>query len=144
MIIVYRLKEDQRHIDQIQKATRTTENFGIEPTHGMFGSDEWWQNVESGQLPIHTLRGIIRDVYMGSMGDWPEFKMMSDTGEESTWTRWMQSAEQDQFYRVGARIEIDFVWQQSRAKSFDHGARRKQVIEVRINPTIAENVSPGG
>ncbi|MGA8670961.1 MAG: hypothetical protein WB679_13850 [Terracidiphilus sp.] len=81
---------------------------------------------------------------MGSMGDWPEFKMVNDTGEESSWTRWMQSAEQDRFYRVGARIEIDYVWQRSRAKSFDHGARNEQVIEVRIDPTVVENTSPGG
>lgn len=144
VIIVYRLKEDHHRIDQVQRATRTTESFGIEPTHGMFGSDEWWQNLESGQLPLHTLRGTIKNVYMGSMGDWPEFKMLSDTGEESSWTRWLQSAEQDQFYRVGARIEIDYVWQQSRAKSFDHGARREQVIEIRIDPKIAENAFPGG
>jgi len=133
--IVYQLKEDQRLIQQVQRATRTTENFGIEPTHGIFGSDEWWQNIESGRLALHTLKGKITKVYMSGMGpkgDWPEFKMVSDTGEESSWTRMMHLAEQDQLYRVGAPIEIDFVWQQHRPKSFDHGAEVRQVLEVRI------------
>jgi hypothetical protein len=133
--IVYRLKEDQRLIQLVQRATRTTENFGIEPTHGMFGSDEWWQNIESGRLALHTLKGKITKVYMSGMGptgDWPEFKMVSDTGEESSWTRMMHFAEQDQLYRVGAPIEIDFVWQKHRPKSFDHGAEVEQVLEVRI------------
>ena len=133
--IIYQLKHDQRRIDQVQRATRTTENFGIEPTHGMFGSEEWWQNIELGRLPLHTLKGRITKVFMGSMGDWPEFKMVSDAGEESSWTRMMHSAEQDERYRVGARIEIDFVWQQHRPKSFDHGEKTVQVIEIRIGPS---------
>jgi hypothetical protein len=74
MIVVYRLRDDTTRIDAVQQATRTTENFGIEPTDGMFGSDEWWHNIEAGRLPVHTLKGTIKDVYMGSMGDWPEFK----------------------------------------------------------------------
>ena len=132
MIVVYSLKADQRHIDQVQRATRTTENFGIEPIDGMFGSDEWWSNIESGRLPMHTLRGTINDVYMGSMGDWPEFKMVSESGEESRWTREMNSAEQDRLYRVGASIEIDYVWQRHRPKSFSSGAAVKKVIAIRI------------
>lgn len=136
MTIVYQLKQDKRRIDQVQRATRTTENFGIEPTHGMFGTDEWWQNIESGRLPIQTLKGRITKVYMGGMGDWPEFKMVNNTGEESSWTRMMHSAEQDDLYRVGAPIEIDFVWKQHRPKSFDHGAKTEQVIEIRIGPLV--------
>ena len=136
--IVYQLKEDQQRIQQVQRATRTTKNFGIEPTHGIFGSDEWWQNIESGRLgrlALHTLKGKITKVCMSGMGptgDWPEFIMVSDTGEESSWTRMKHFAEQDQLYRVGAPIEIDFVWQQHRPKSFAHGAEVKQVLEVRI------------
>ncbi len=135
MIIVYQLKADQRRIDQVQRATRTTENFGIEPTHGMFGSDDWWQNIASGRLALHTLKGKITKVYvsgMGPRGDWPEFKMVSETGEESSWTRMMHLVEQDQLYREGAPIEIDFVWQRHRPNSFDYGAQTQQVVEIRI------------
>jgi hypothetical protein len=105
----------------------------------MFGSDEWWQSIESGRLALHTLKGKITRVYMSGMGpegDWPEFKMISDTGEESGWTREMHSAEQNEYYRVGARIEIDFVRQQLRPKSFNHGGTFKQVIEIRIGDSV--------
>jgi hypothetical protein len=46
----------------------------------MFGSEEWWQNIELARLPLHMLKGRITKVYMGSMSDWPEFRMVSDTG----------------------------------------------------------------
>lgn len=135
MTIVYQLKEDLRLIQQVQRATLATDKFGIEPTHGVFGSNEWWQNIESGRLALHRLSGKITKVYMsgmGPVGDWPEFTMVSDTGEESSWTRMMHLGGHDELYRVGAPIEIDFVWQQHRPKSFDHGAKFKQVIEIRI------------
>jgi hypothetical protein len=69
---------------------------------------------------------------MGSMGDWPEFAMKSDDGEESRWTREVNAKEQNALYRVGNRIEIDYVVQRHRRASLDHGAETKCVIEIRI------------
>jgi hypothetical protein len=46
-------------------------------------------------------------------------------------------AEQVELYRVGAPIEIDFVWQEHRPKSFHHGKKAEQVIEIRIG-TLGE------
>jgi hypothetical protein len=132
MIVAYRLKEHQTFIDAVQRATRTTESFGIEPTHGMFGSAEWWDSIAAGELEVHTVKGQITDVYMGSMNDWPEFKMLSDAGEESRWTRWLNTAAHDRIYRIGSRIEIDYVMQRHRPQSSDKGAEIKQILEIRI------------
>jgi hypothetical protein len=41
MKIAYRLRDNAKHIAQVQKATLTTDDFGIEPTDGLFGSAEW-------------------------------------------------------------------------------------------------------
>lgn len=133
LTVVYRLKDDLARIEAVQRATRTTKNFGIEPTHGMFGSDEWWERIASGELQLHTLSGEITDVYMGSMNDWPEFKMMSRVGEESRWTREQNTGVQDSIYRIGRHVEIDYVLQRSRPESFAKGAERKQILEIRIN-----------
>jgi hypothetical protein len=69
---------------------------------------------------------------MGSMNDWPEFAMKSDAGEESRWTREVNTREQDALYRVGSRIEIDYVVQRHKPASFDHGGETKCVLEIRI------------
>lgn len=131
----YQLKQDFDFISKVQKATLSTERFGIEPTHGLFGSPEWWEQISSGKLPLYTLRGLITQRYMGSMGDWPEITVQSDTGEISHWTRRVNSKEQDALYVPGQRIEIDYVMQWHRAKSFDKGSEAKQVIEVRVEPS---------
>jgi hypothetical protein len=35
-------------------------------------------------------------------------------------------------YRVGSRIEIDYLWQRYRPESWAKGAEIKQVLEIRI------------
>ena len=51
------LRSTKEFIAQAQKAATKSEQFGIEPTHGLFGSAEWWQHARAGTLPAQTLRG---------------------------------------------------------------------------------------
>lgn len=81
---------------------------------------------------MHTLRGIISRIYMGSMRDWPEFTLRTDNGEESHWTREANSPAQFQLYQEGCRVELDYVIQHHRLKSWDNGAETKCVVEIRI------------
>jgi len=129
--IAYDLRIDEEHIRQVQRATTTTE-FGLEPTHGLFGSAEWWNRIATGNFPVRTASGVITKVYMGSMGDWPVFAMVSDSGEVSQWTREVNLKEQDALYRVGQRVEVDYVLQRLRPKSWDRGGETKCVIEIRV------------
>jgi len=69
---------------------------------------------------------------MGSMGDWPEFQMVSESGEVSQWTREVNLKEQDALYLVGQRVEVDYVLQRHRPKSWDRGAETRCVIEIRV------------
>lgn len=142
MKISYRLRDNAKHIAQVQKATLTTDNFGIEPTDGLFGSDEWWNRIATGKLRVNTLRGTITERFMGSMGDWPEIRVVSDTGEKSSWTREVNNREQDALYRVGRRIEIDYVLQRHRRKSSAPNSEHKIVLEIRVQPD-AEGEAPG-
>lgn len=120
--VVYELKDDAERIALVQRATLTTRDFGLEPTHGLFGSPEWSRHVETGNLPLQTLKGTISRVYMGSMGDWPEFEMQCDDGSCQSFTRYQTAPDgsQDHLYAVGRRIEVDFVWQ-----DFRHGASQR-------------------
>jgi hypothetical protein len=131
----YQLKMDSSRIAAIQKATLNTEDFGIEQTHGLFGSPEWWEQISSGQLPVHTLHGVIVERFWGSMADWPEINVKSDNGETSQWTREVNVREQDALYIPGQRIEIDYVLQRHRPKSISNGGEYKAVIEIRVEPS---------
>jgi hypothetical protein len=143
MVSVYQLRKDNRHIEDVQKATLTTYWFGVAKTHGLFGSDEWWGNIETGKLAVHTLRGVITRVYMdGPHGDLQLFDMRSDSGREYTWARHANNEQvpglytnkkMSDLYDVGRKVEVDYVFQRHRL--FGYGSffrRHKVVIEVRI------------
>jgi hypothetical protein len=130
--VTYSLRSDQKKIDQIQKATLETEDFGFQQTHGLFGSRDWWGKVADGTLPVQTARGTISKVYMGSMRDWPEFKMHSSDGMELTWTREAQSKELDELYKEGAEVEVDYVVQSFKPKSWSGAKETECVIEIRV------------
>lgn len=129
---VYSLAADTEQVEAIQKATLTTEEFGIQQTHGLFGSPEWWQQISDGNLQLHTARGHITRVYMGSMGDWPAFKMATASGEELTWTRMATSKELSVLYREGAVVEVQYVIQLHKPKSWNGATETKCVVAVRI------------
>lgn len=132
MLTVYRLREDSDYIAKVQRATLTTKGFGIQPTHGLFGSQEWWSNIETNALPTVTVRGSISRIYMGSMNDWPEFEVTESDGSTSKWSRYALSKEFAQAYAVGRPAEIDYVVQRFRPSAFTPNGETKIVLEVRI------------
>jgi hypothetical protein len=86
-LYVCELRRDRRQIEQVQRASRETDEYGFPTRPALFGSPEWWRLVENGQLPTHVLDGHIIDVYWGSMGDWPEFRLLGADGTEYSLTR---------------------------------------------------------
>ena len=135
MITIYRLQLDKSYITEVQEATESTEKFGIEPTHGIFGSPEWWQHIREGTLPVHHLKGTVSSVHMGSMNDWPEFTLRNEDGEEFTWSRYASDPEFGMLYTVGRPIEIDYVIQRHRATSVGPGTQLRIPIEIRVDET---------
>lgn len=84
---VYRLAEDHRQIAAVQKATLTTEQFGLVPEPALFGSADWWAAVNDGRIAKRRFEGVLSKVYWGSMGDYPEFELTTDSGEVKRWGR---------------------------------------------------------
>lgn len=133
LVIVYQLRQSKQEIEAAQRATLTTWKFGIARTHGLFGSDEWWKNIESGKLKVQTLSGVITRLYMGSMGDWPMFDMRSETGKEFSFSRYSNGKDLGNLYAAGRSIEVDYVLQRHRLFSdLSFLKRHKVVVEVRI------------
>ena len=133
MIKVYQLRLSKEMIQQVQHATLTTWTGGIAKTHGLFGSEEWWENIASGRLQKRTVAGVITQLSDGPYGDWPEFTMSSESGKDMTFSRFANGKVLSAAYAVGRHVEVDYVLQRDRL--FGHGSffrRHKQVIEVRI------------
>jgi hypothetical protein len=132
-IKMYDLRSEAEHIAQVQEATLTTKDYGLEQTHGLFGSTEWWKHIEDGTLPLQTLKGEITRTWMGSMGDWPMFEMRNDDGSLHEFTREQpRDGSLDHKYAVGRPVEIDFVWQCFKKEAPDYGMPKEHKVVVAI------------
>lgn len=134
-LTVYALQEDHQRIRWMQEATMTTRDFGLEPTHGLFGSDAWWENIELGRLPTFHVCGLIANVYNVGEGDYPEVSVVDHLGIESSWKREANHAEDDDLYVIGRMIELEYVLQRARIDLTDLGIEQteKCVISVHID-----------
>lgn len=133
---VYDLAEDQETIHLIQKATLTTEDFGLVPEIALFGSDEWWWAIQDGRIPHHELEGVITRVFMSGHGDWPEFEIEA-SGEKSRWTR----LGPDALYRVGNGVRLEYVFQKAR-KHWLGSREQKQVLRIFVKATAQAPATP--
>jgi hypothetical protein len=119
----YDLKQDNRKIVLIQKATLETKDSGLVPQPALFGSATWWRAIENNVIPVHMIEGIISRVYMSGHNDYPEFEI--DDGREMTqWTR----EGKDEAYVVGRQIKLIYVLQTP--KRFGGKDSHKVVLEI--------------
>jgi hypothetical protein len=102
-VTVYDFAADRPRIDAMQKATLGPTDFGVSAKPALVGTAEWWRAIDQGQLSRIELEGTIAGVYWGSMGDWPEFELLSDDGTRSGWTREGDLAR----YVEGLRVRLD-------------------------------------
>ena len=109
----------------------------------LFGSSDWWANIESGELPTHTITGIISRVFLSGHNDYPEFEIDSD-GERTCWTRTTSSIpgcdltrrELANLYRSGARVNLTYVEQRFKTPLPGVGEHSKCVLEIWIAPAV--------
>lgn len=124
--IAYDLAEDKETIDLVQRATLTTEDFGLLPEVALYGSDAWWAAIKDGRITRHEVHGVISRVFMSGHGDWPEFDLNSD-GTKTTWTRLGNQA----LYVEGREAKVEYVLQKLR-KALPGEERQKEVLRVLV------------
>jgi len=135
LLTVYDLRKDHQRISWLQEAATTTRHVGLEPTHGLFGSRNWWRNIELGRLPVFQASGVITEVYHIGEGDYPEFTMIDGDGIETSWKREANCTEDDDLYVIGRRGEVTYVLPRARMDVANLGLEQteKCVLSLRID-----------
>jgi hypothetical protein len=102
MIVVYDLREHKKEIICIQDKIKQGLS-GYREKWGLFGTPEWFENIENDNL-IETIDGVISDVYMGGHNDFPMFSIFDG---KSTYQFEIKGAEK--FYLKGKKIHFEGV-----------------------------------
>lgn len=78
MRVVYDLHDDSGTQEILRKS-----RFGKD--RESVGTDEWWESIRLGQIPIRVVEGKISEVWSGSGSDDPKFSVIDPGGKCHKW-----------------------------------------------------------
>jgi hypothetical protein len=142
MEIAYSLWDDTAALRGMQDASLRRD--GLRATHGLIGTEEWWQAIRSGTLPLHTARGVIRGLWLGQYDSGPaEFKMELEDGSlfgGMCCDHEPQRAAQR--FRLGRRAEVDYVLQYLDRPVEGLPDPHALFVEIRLGEIVSWKVEP--
>ena len=107
------LKNDPEQVSKAQALTLDdTRQFGLKGSHGLFGSEEWWKNIDDGILPLKKVSGVISRLYVAGQDteeDENEFVLNLDDGREHIESIFANKKADEKLFKVGARVDIVYV-----------------------------------
>ncbi|MDO8329887.1 MAG: hypothetical protein Q7T36_05380 [Fluviicoccus sp.] len=89
--------------------------FGLKGTYGLFGSQEWWDNIVNGKMPRLYLCGDIIEIYKAGLdGDSEDdiqldFKIMTSDGDVCSESFEANDVNDYSLFKLGAQVHILYV-----------------------------------
>ena len=117
MKIVYRLidelKDDPERLAITQSLTLNTSKplSGLKGTFGLFGSEEWWENIKQGKMPLLLLGGIVRRAYIADQDGTNEndtIDLLLSDGTVRAVGIYVNDEKDASLFRVGHTAEIAY------------------------------------
>ncbi len=110
------LKENPGRVALTQALTLDSSKpyMGLNGTYGLFGSREWWDNIEKRAMPLLFLSGVIQRTYVAGQDVSPEdnsFSLLLDNGAVREESIYNHTKEEDRkLFVVGSRVEVVYVF----------------------------------
>lgn len=147
MKVVYELRrqlaEDPDHVVQVQTLTLNKDKpmLGLRGTCGLFGSEQWWKNIENGKLKTKMISGVISElVFAGQDSRWGNqvnsFKLGGTLSASQLMSIEVQEKQDRKLFCVGARVEAVFVLDELKDSSrFPFG--KKNFSEILLEMAVS-------
>ena len=150
MYLVYDFKKDMKnrkkkeHIEDTRLLSLNDESiFGIKKDKGLFASEEWWSNIDSGQIITRSVSGVISSIYEAGMErrNIPNsFSFIDGEGIVRNESMYMMNKSDRHLFCEGKKIAIFYAYDElkrSKQKKGDvidlENNYVKQVIEMAIS-----------
>lgn len=137
-----KLKTDNEYVKTVQKLTLDDSRplLGLKGAHGLFGSDEWWENIKNGVIKSESISGVIEECFFaGQDARWGDevnsFILRLDNGsklEESIYTK---DKNNKKLFVPGAVVAIVYVFDELKKQPAQDGDINysRTVLEVAVS-----------
>jgi hypothetical protein len=137
-----KLKNDPEHVKLAQALTldETRPLMGLKGTHGLFGSDEWWNSIYTKKMKLKFVSGVITRTYYAGMDSdrrHNSYELALDNGSLHQESFYANNDEDIGLYKSGKRVLIVYALDELKKKS---GKRRHSETPVEI--AISNDVVP--
>lgn len=108
------LKLDTQQVALTQALTlnKSRPQMGLKGTHGLFGSDEWWENIGQKKMPLEFFSGVITRAYIAGQdesGMNNTIELLLDDGSIRTLGIYVNIPEDALLFQIGHRADIVYV-----------------------------------
>ncbi len=119
MKVVCSLRNDlEKDPSKVRDAQSLTLNdarpmLGLKGNRGLFGSEEWWSNIESGVIVGECVTGVIGSLYVAGQErlDHPnEFEFTLNDGSSRSEAILMDDPNSISAYAIGRRVHIHYAY----------------------------------
>lgn len=141
MKLIYKLSEelesDPGYVNTVQALSLDDSRpyLGLKGVHGLFGSPEWWGNIENGVLPTIRYSGVITRLYFSgqdSLGKPNTFDFIDGNGFLRTESFYANRKKDHALYKIGHFVDILYALDELK---FDDGKNKysENVLEVAVS-----------
>lgn len=103
-------KPEQIVLTQSLTLDKSRPNIGLKGTYGLFGSQEWWNSINQGKMPLLYVSGVITRTYVAGQDPSPvdnAFSLLLDDGSKVEESIYDYIKEEDKkLFQKGSRVEI--------------------------------------
>lgn len=103
-------KPEQIVLTQSLTLDKSRPNIGLKGTYGLFGSQEWWNSINQGKMPLLYVSGVITRTFVAGQDPSPvdnAFSLLLDDGSKVEESIYDYIKEEDKkLFQKGSRVEI--------------------------------------
>ena len=128
MLTVYSLRDElEKDPESLKRAQAVSldsaiQYAGVTTRYGLYGTEEWWRNVDEGVVPRATYSGTITETFYAGMDTdrrHNSFRMKTDDGREWSWGMVPENSSYKGLYRPGHRVEIITIFKEYKMRKPD-------------------------
>lgn len=111
--------------------------LGLKGAHGLFGSQEWWDNLYKKNMPLLFMSGIIKDIYVAGQDPSPvnnTIDFLKSDGSVGTESIYVNNKQDITLFRIGHKVEIAYVLDELKAPARNGGVNyADDVLEMAVS-----------
>ncbi|ARU54289.1 hypothetical protein OLMES_0182 [Oleiphilus messinensis] len=144
--MVYSLAEDlKKNPDRIRLAHELTldsskPRMGLKGSHGLFASNEWWNSIREGKIPITIISGVITQAYVSgqdSIEDNNTVDLRLSDGTTETIGIYSNKKEDISLFKKGCMVQVAYALDELKRQPARNG--RINYSKVALELAISEN-----